>query len=79
MKITPVNIGTSKITDLNTSPVSVDFVAQTMTWFVTITGPRISYRINYFIGPDKFNLYLASFTAINFRNYILTDLGLTLL
>jgi len=79
MKITPVQIGNLQITDIEPSPVSVDFVNKTMTWFVTVSGPRIFYRINYLIQEPQFTNYLANFTAINFRNYILNDLGLTLL
>lgn len=76
MKIVPIKIGTLKITDINTTPVSVDFVNKQMAWVVVVSGPRIMYKVNYFIGSDKFDLYLANFTATNFKNYILTDLGL---
>jgi hypothetical protein len=79
MKITPVQVGNLQITDIEPSPISVDFINKTMSWKVIVTGPRIFYTINYLILEDNFNLYIANFTAINFRNYILNDLGLTLL
>jgi len=79
MKITPVQIGNLQITDIESSPVSVDFVNRTMSWKVTVSGPRIFYQINYLVQSAQFDLYLANFTAIKFRDFILNDLGLTLL
>ena len=80
MKITPIQIGTLQITDIDITPISVDFVNKTMTWTVTVSGPRIFYRINYLINQlVQYNLFIANFSVNYFKNYILTDLGLTLL